>query len=66
MDTSIDFSHTTDTRDNERVLLASPQVALRHISLGSWRQIERSGPDLTDAVDCACLICLLQSGGIVV
>lgn len=32
MDTSIDFSHTADTGDNKRVFLASPQVALCHIS----------------------------------
>lgn len=61
MDTSIDFSNTADTGDNERVFLASPQVALRHISSGclSGRQIERTGLDATDAVDCACLKRLL-------
>lgn len=32
--TPIDFSHTADTGDNERVFLASPQVALHHISSG--------------------------------
>lgn len=51
MDTFIDFSHTADTGDNERVFLASPASGL--VSYFSRRsesgeQIELTGLDTTD------------------
>lgn len=42
MDTSIDFSHTADTGDNERVFLVSSQVDSRHISSGGLQVKDKS------------------------